>query len=1428
MGFKAKIKTSSPRLLNAWLLFATVLVIGVVYVLYSVYVNSNEKRQIEKRFRVLAQIGKNIVDKEKGFKKIAENATKRKKVEQEINALKSFKRIEILDIFKILEGSEDKKVFDKFYKDMSEEIEKVNKILKVDKEESLRGKRVLMFYPGDKDGHADNYQIYAQAKDFFEPLERKDVFDEFMVIKEKSGDSSEPKGKYAILYHTLPGDIDISELKDLKSNKQGIECGGLKDVEISKKKYKLFFQPIILDNGRKWYVGGLTDSKKFKRETGKLESGIILPFLLIFSIFILSIPYLKLFLMSKFEQLDIRDVVLTYISIILGVIALVVFCLFIFQAYDDSRCVKKSLSDLAVEIKEDFTDELRKAYNQLSKYNSLDFKIFTETNCYRVKDVLSDPKFEEENPPEIESPLADDLRPSIYKLFKGAYWMDSGGQQVLQFSTRNDGGGLVNLKHRKYFQDAGKWRLPEKESLIPIPKPGFMLESITSVTSGEKLAALSMRSKSEMKKEDKPVKVAAMSTQLTSVIDTIMPAGYGFCIIDQTGGVWFHSNTERNLQENFKDEVENDEDLSSAIYSRRAKLLDLNYQNISHKCFVMPVPDIPLYIVTFHDFRYTSAIQGTVFLYTCFLTILLAAFNVLHFIIAAWCNYRKSLLEKKFDLFGFLRPLKKSDGAYKHLFLSNLLILIFFIAFKIIYSTKGAETFLFCISTTLFAFVYNYYTITRKKNHGYPLNKFKRLLFFSLGFLLLIYLVARLTLDRFTSLALYQVILFLFIGLIALNRYVLPGIYRKVITPRLVDKYLPNFRSFLTGRSYIYFFLSWLILVWVTPVIMFYIDAYNLENKVAVKHLQVKLAEDIEKRNSRINTLYEEMISAPDNSNVRWTKDERKKLGIYAGIINDTEIETDCEKFSKAERIADNKFNKIAGFFRPPMNRVAAERGSFVFPRASDNSRNWRKKGDRFHLQYTVKISQGSTHGEDETGGCKYEKCTDNRCKDKIYIASTVNAFKIPWGIPFLMALIIIFLILTLAYYMIRFFGRMIYGLGLLEFETKERTYQDAQDEIRESLEAGSSMILYCQSINEMEYCEEVFDDKAPAGIEASSIDINSGERDKELEEVLQGKANGIVYLKNFELYSNDIQGNLEKTKFLIRLLRSPKVRAVIPTFIPLTEMIVFYEEKLAAPAAQTKKGEPANGEAKSQKEIIDLLNEANNCLIPLYAPLKQVETGKEEITDKETEAFPWLKEEQHHYIIDLIGKESKPSVFFKKIKWSIYKYYEELIKNQEPLNEKLMKENEERIILKIQDLSRHYYNRLLDSCTREEKYILYDIARDMLVNTNNSVMINILLKKGLLNYNGGFRLMNESFRNFVLTSIDPDDLKDYARALYPKWKSYKAPLLLIAFGLAVFLAFQENLLSNVDAIITTAVGGIAILTRFSGLFFNFPKSGGK
>src|SRR5678815_2699636 len=81
---------------------------------------------------------------------------------------------------------------------------------------------------------------------------------------------------------------------------------------------------------------------------------------------------------------------------------------------------------------------------------------------------------------------------------------------------------------------------------------------------------------------------------------------------------------------------------------------------------------------------------------------------------------------------------------------------------------------------------------------------------------------------------------------------------------------------------------------------------------------------------------------------------------------------------------------------------------------------------------------------------------------------------------------------------------------------------------------------------------------------------------------------------------------------------------------------------------------------------------------------------------------------------------------------------------------------NSDGLALKIQLTSQHYYMYIWNSLTKEEKFILYDLAEDGLVNTHDTLNLTMLIGKGLIqrDNDGALRIFNKSFRNFIISSI--------------------------------------------------------------------------
>src|SRR4029078_5006091 len=76
-------------------------------------------------------------------------------------------------------------------------------------------------------------------------------------------------------------------------------------------------------------------------------------------------------------------------------------------------------------------------------------------------------------------------------------------------------------------------------------------------------------------------------------------------------------------------------------------------------------------------------------------------------------------------------------------------------------------------------------------------------------------------------------------------------------------------------------------------------------------------------------------------------------------------------------------------------------------------------------------------------------------------------------------------------------------------------------------------------------------------------------------------------------------------------------------------------------------------------------------------------------------------------------------------------------------------------LALKLGITSHYFYMYMWQSLTKEEKFLLYDLAEDGLVNPFDDYNLILLISKGLVIREDGIRkIFNNGFRNFILTAI--------------------------------------------------------------------------
>ena len=134
------------------------------------------------------------------------------------------------------------------------------------------------------------------------------------------------------------------------------------------------------------------------------------------------------------------------------------------------------------------------------------------------------------------------------------------------------------------------------------------------------------------------------------------------------------------------------------------------------------------------------------------------------------------------------------------------------------------------------------------------------------------------------------------------------------------------------------------------------------------------------------------------------------------------------------------------------------------------------------------------------------------------------------------------------------------------------------------------------------------------------------------------------------------------------------------------------------------------------------------------------------------------------------------------------------------------------------------YYKFVWESCLPTEKLTLAHLATDRLL-TPNDPDIPRLVRRGLIVRDPEVRLMNESFRLFVLAESRTDNDVAVTEGQARKgssWQYLKVALSVTVIGLMVFLfATQRDLYNSTLVALTSIAAGVPTIFNFFNLFQN-------
>jgi len=1205
-----------------------------------------------------------------------------------------------------------------------------------------------------------DFQISYTA--FLNPLLRKDPFSHYVLIerkkiqsteKEKSSIKTERIGtntinvivnpnekkeqqevnKEDLVFNTFPFSIELAELsvseaikKPIPTQSFGIihgnadsinntstilQAGTIRQISIQGKEYEMFIVPLKF-NSKEYYLGGFIEDNTYLAMKRGLDTTTVFIFILVLGTIILSFPLLKILLMGPFERLTRFSLTLGGISFVAGVIVVVVLTTDAYIIFQSKTNIQKNLKCLSKSISDSFYKESEDLLEQMKTYN----KLITANQGTTKKAILS---------------KKDTIfYPNRTQNFKTFFWVDSSDNQIMQLSTRVNEGPLTPLHDREYVKNYSKWSWVDAHQKTLF---WYNMEPIYSNTTGEWLLAFSTKSNNGNKK----AKLMAITSEMYSLKDPIIPYDYEYCIVDADGKVWFHSTNKLYIKEDFVEACNQNQRLATAIRLGVSDSLTTKLHGKTYFLNVSPLNNTQLYLVTMCNPFGVKLITAQACSFAFFSLISIFIFLVLLYLSIKIVDYRSSKLVGKNYFLSWLMLNKNNNEKYGGLIISNIFIalgLIIFALGKIYENLAPIHVVLISASIIVSSFFFAFYNL--KPDDLNEQNKSnKRIIYYSL--LVIIWGIIDFFGFRLNGIDIS-------LGIVVISQLILILIYLLVrkLNPFSKLKPLKNI------QSYIPFLFSWLFIAAIIPSFLIVKKTFKNEYNTYISKQQVSIAQQINARTEKTYKFYNESLKVNDKDII----EKRLECGKYISFFDGTFCNTDSN---------DGNSNK-------PLN------WNTIF-----NLYFYKLFGVKDDLQINPQIIKRVEKDTPSVGFNNY-RCNDNKDKnnDSRFIITSdtnfgnFNPFK-KQGFSLIFWLLALFIIVTI-YFLLRFLSKKLFHFDIQEYQPNN---------LKECLKLLSKNKL-SGVIVDLYYDENRYT-KSYKFINISNINFKIPALNTDEQLLIIG------FDSNIE-YANLFNTKIKRLEALLDI--DPPIQIVVVLYTDPKSLIDEYAESWKL-----------SDDKDYHKILIYNFEKVFSHLPVFYCKGSVKQELKNDFGIHQFTVLQELSFESHLMSLEPI----------------VFKYYDNECKNYNA-------NCRDFLILKIQELAQPYYTLLWNRLSFSERFVLFDLAQDGVVNVQNEKILKSLICKGLIQCHNGVTITSEGFKNFILTTADKVELEKRMQKILilGNWHRFKGPLLFVAFSIAVFLiATQLSFLSNLSTILISAGSLLTVFLKFGGLF---DTTGGK
>lgn len=684
--------------INTISIITSVLLIAAGAGYYIGYVVPQREKLIKRNYRIIQRVSNTARQKMEGYMKVSQNSMKRA-VEENLELIKQIDYADSLKFLtdnrfslngRIINGAMEKRMAGRFladlnkyntdlqyvaitYHDPSKPISPFYNLRREGDEWRIYGayQTAVSFAP-PRNYYEERYSTNEEDKllgvSFYMPLEK---FIHSILSRDKKGNPLDfdemilvHNGR--VLYQTMENGFQTRNADTLLQRVLSVRDGDPGSVSILGTNYRLFWRPANLRVDKSLQIVGMVKASRYQSEMMRLPDVGLFSLGMFLLLLVMAFPFLKLMLMSVMERLKSTDVVFTWASIFVGISILMILSMDFFIVFGPEK------KQLKQDLEQEADIIVEKLYGEIAELK----------------------KFTEQTPPHDENAILTGEKGDKWPHYLNTlFWVDKedpAHRQLYKATIRDMATPKISLRQRPYVNKilAQKaypfpevFREPESpdttQSDIFQVADSFYLQSIVSWTTGEKIAVVSFPVRNISKEERwNRIGVVANSCHLPSLIDAVQAEHRGFCVVDETGLIHFHSDLRRNLQENLFEEIQKPE-LADLISGDTAKFVTEAYHGKDYLFCIKRLEGTDYYIATFQENIFRQSIHEQVVFQVMAMDLalfmLIAGMIILLTILFSGSYGR--LKGMRYPLH-WLRP--KQDMAYQvryqHLFTLNILL----------------------------------------------------------------------------------------------------------------------------------------------------------------------------------------------------------------------------------------------------------------------------------------------------------------------------------------------------------------------------------------------------------------------------------------------------------------------------------------------------------------------------------------------------------------------------------------------------------------------------------------------------------------------------------------------------------------------------------------------------------------------------------